>query len=346
METFDFNNVYRCKECPFITTDSWVCELHKKISHDMLITEKSKMLIMTILDTLINPTTMKNVTIVIDDKHEYLSSTKSHRRKRKSDSGSFDHVSPVKQRIIGQSQITPDHAQVTQNSEVTHEQAIRGIESLPIQIIESKSGGYKKVSRIGVPFPNDPFKFIPQAEKDLLDSYSRKNHQITKINAEVYNLINNEMQRGKIVCRNTVESFVNKQDWTLNGKIFEFTFEWFERFSELYNIYPVKGVPIRSVVNYALCFKKITNFDLIDKPIFKRKKVCLWQKEEENDSGKNLVNCKIHVSRPCSNRACSKWACAEYHSVSICSKCAHNMPFICENINYQKPKMETDERQS
>ena len=50
------------------------------------------------------------------------------------------------------------------------------------------------------------------------------------------------MQRGKIVCRNTVESFVNKQDWTLNGKIFEFTFEWFERFSELYNIYPVKGV--------------------------------------------------------------------------------------------------------
>ena len=54
------------------------------------------------------------------------------------------------------------------------------------------------------------------------------------------------MQRGKIVCRNTVESFVNKQDWTLNGKIFEFTFEWFERFSELYNIYPVKGAPIRN----------------------------------------------------------------------------------------------------
>ena len=69
--------------------------------------------------------------------------------------------------------------------------------------------------------------------------------QVTKINAEVYNFINNEMQRGKIVCRNTIESFVNKQDWTLNGKIFEFTFEWFERFSELYNIYPVKGVSIR-----------------------------------------------------------------------------------------------------
>ena len=75
-------------------------------SHDMLITEKSKMLIMTILDTLINPTTMKNVTIVIDDKHEYLSSTKTHRRKRKSD-GSFDQVSPVKQRIIGQSHGSP-----------------------------------------------------------------------------------------------------------------------------------------------------------------------------------------------------------------------------------------------
>ena len=53
------------------------------------------------------------------------------------------------------------------------------------------------------------------------------------------------MQRGKIVCRNTIESFVNKQDWTLNGKIFEFTCEWFERFSELYNIYPAKGVSIR-----------------------------------------------------------------------------------------------------
>ena len=75
-------------------------------SHDMLITEKSKMLIMTILDTLINPTTMKNVTIVIDDKHEYLSSTKTHRRKRKS-GGSFDQVSPVKQRIIGQSHGSP-----------------------------------------------------------------------------------------------------------------------------------------------------------------------------------------------------------------------------------------------
>ena len=53
---------------------------------------------------------------------------------------------------------------------------------------------------------------------------------------------------------------------------------------------------------------------------------------------------KVHVSRPCSNRACFKWACAEYHSVTICSKCAHNMPFICENINYQKPKMDADER--
>ena len=57
-----------------------------------------------------------------------------------------------------------------------------------------------------------------------------------------------------------------------------------------------------------------------------------------------MVNCKVHVSRPCSNRACSKWACAEYHSVTICSKCAHNMSFICENINYQKPKMDADER--
>ena len=73
---------------------------------------------------------------------------------------------------------------------------------------------------------------------------------MTKINAEVYNFIHREMQRGKIVCRNTVESFVNKQDWTLNGKIFEFTFEWFERFSELYNIYPVKGAPIRNGFSY------------------------------------------------------------------------------------------------
>ena len=132
------------------------------------------MLIMTILDTLINPTTMKNVTIVIDDKHEYLSSTKTHRRKRKSD-GSFDQVSPVKQRIIENgSQITPEHAQITSTSEAAHEQAMRGIESLPIQIIESEGSE----RRIGIPFPNDPYKFIPQCEKDLLDSYSRKNHQV------------------------------------------------------------------------------------------------------------------------------------------------------------------------
>ena len=84
---------------------------------------------------------MKNVTIVIDDKHEYLSSTKTHRRKRKSD-GSFDQVSPVKQRIIGHGsphhQSTPEHAQITPTSEATNEQAMRGIESLPIQIIESE----------------------------------------------------------------------------------------------------------------------------------------------------------------------------------------------------------------
>ena len=137
----------------------------------MLITEKSKILIMTILDTLINPTTMKNVTIVIDDKHEYLSSTKTHRRKRKSD-GSFDQVSPVKQRIIGQPASTPDGPPVAPN----HDQsAPQGMETLPIQIIESE--GDERGVRIGVPFPNDLYKFIPQAEKDLLDSYSKKNHQ-------------------------------------------------------------------------------------------------------------------------------------------------------------------------
>ena len=115
---------------------------------------------------------MKNVTIVIDDKHEYLSSTKTHRRKRKSD-GSFDQVSPVKQRIIGQSH----GSQITPTSEAAHEQAMRGIESLPIQIIESEG----RERRIGVPFPNDPYKFIPQCEKDLLDSYSRKNHQVRSL---------------------------------------------------------------------------------------------------------------------------------------------------------------------
>ena len=151
----------------------------------MLITEKSKMLIMTILDTLINPTTMKNVTIVIDDKHEYLSSTKTHRRKRKSDG--FDQVSPNKQRIIGQSQTTPEHAHITPTSEAVHEQAIRGIESLPIQIIESE--GRERVARIGVPFPNDPYKFIPQAEKDLLDSYSRKNHQVRSQPSHLYSFL-------------------------------------------------------------------------------------------------------------------------------------------------------------
>ena len=112
---------------------------------------------------------MKNVTIVIDDKHEYLSSTKTHRRKRKSD-GSFDQVSPVKQRIIGQPASTPDGQPVTPD-----QSALRGMETLPIQIIESE--GDERGVRIGVPFPNDLYKFIPQAEKDLLDSYSKKNHQ-------------------------------------------------------------------------------------------------------------------------------------------------------------------------
>ena len=146
----------------------------------MLITEKSKMLIMTILDTLINPTTMKNVTIVIDDKHEYLSSTKTHRRKRKSD-GSFDQSPGKRERIQsappadgipGTHAVTP----VTSAPALNHDQALRGIESLPIQIIESE--GSEKVTRIGVPFPEDPYKFIPQAEKDLLESYSKKNHQV------------------------------------------------------------------------------------------------------------------------------------------------------------------------
>ena len=67
---------------------------------------------------------------------------------------------------------------MTPTSETAHDHAIRGmhsnVESLPIQIIESEG----RERRIGVPFPNDPYKFIPQAEKDLLESYSRKNHQV------------------------------------------------------------------------------------------------------------------------------------------------------------------------
>ena len=168
----------------------------------MLITEKSKMLIMTILDTLINPTTMKNVTIVIDDKHEYLSSTKTHRRKRKSD-GSFDQSPGKRERI--QSAPPPDgnpgthsNPPVTSAPALNHDQALRGVESLPIQIIESEGSESKgftdqdqsvlglsripddRVPRIGVPFPDDPYKFIPQAEKDLLESYSKKNHQVNE----------------------------------------------------------------------------------------------------------------------------------------------------------------------
>ena len=72
----------------------------------------------------------------------------------------------------------PEQTQMTPTSETAHDQAIRGmhsnVESLPIQIIESEG----RERRIGVPFPNDPYKFISQAEKDLLKSYSRKNHQV------------------------------------------------------------------------------------------------------------------------------------------------------------------------
>ena len=45
MDAFDFNNIYRCKECPFITTDSWVCELHKKIRESYQVLYRNKHII-------------------------------------------------------------------------------------------------------------------------------------------------------------------------------------------------------------------------------------------------------------------------------------------------------------
>ena len=50
MDAFDFSNVYRCKECPFITTDSWVCELHKKIRETFTILYGPYLRLNTIMD--------------------------------------------------------------------------------------------------------------------------------------------------------------------------------------------------------------------------------------------------------------------------------------------------------
>ena len=72
------------------------------------------------------------------------------------------------------------------------------------------------------------------------------------------------------------------------------------------------------------------------KSLHSSEKKFVFGKKTEID--KTLVNCKVHVSRPYSNRACSKWSYAEYHSVTIRSKCAHNIPFIFENTNYQNRK--------
>ena len=63
MDAFDFNNFYRCKDCPFLTSDSWNAKLHKKLCHDQLITEKTKNLITTILNAIIDPDTTKNINI-------------------------------------------------------------------------------------------------------------------------------------------------------------------------------------------------------------------------------------------------------------------------------------------
>ena len=51
MDAFDFSNVYRCKECPFITTDSWVCELHKKIRETFTILYGPYLRLNTIMDS-------------------------------------------------------------------------------------------------------------------------------------------------------------------------------------------------------------------------------------------------------------------------------------------------------
>ena len=116
-------------------------------------------------------------------KHEYLSSTKAVKRKRKSDS--FDMgQSPVKQRNPITLHAQPDNE--ASQSGRAQIQPLLSSEGMPIEIIESEGGDtgtctvdtVENVRRIGIPFPNDPFRFIPQAEKDLLDSYTKKNHQV------------------------------------------------------------------------------------------------------------------------------------------------------------------------
>ena len=72
MDIFQYNKVNTCLNCPFMTTCNWTADLHTRLCHGELITEKAKSLITTILEALIDPNTRKNIEIIIDDKHEYL----------------------------------------------------------------------------------------------------------------------------------------------------------------------------------------------------------------------------------------------------------------------------------
>ena len=80
----------------------------------------------------------------------------------------------------------------------------------------------------------------------------------------------------------------------------------------------LKKVEISSNGAFQIEISRLSGYDVIEKPLFHRKKFCQWQIEENGE----LTRCSAQVNRPCSNAHCSKVACAERHSVTICLRCS------------------------
>ena len=102
MESFAPGVLYNCKFCNFMASDQWHCDIHRKLTHEKLITDKTKvnllsacpssdasagglndsesdlpwclfkMLISTLLNTIVHPNSTPNIQIIINNKNEFL----------------------------------------------------------------------------------------------------------------------------------------------------------------------------------------------------------------------------------------------------------------------------------
>ena len=157
-------------------------------------------------------------------------------------------------------------------------------------------------------------------------------------------MIKEKFDNNEIVCRNKCREFVEKSEIKFN-----WTDEWWVNFAvrfELTNL--TNNMALED--NFTVLRKRITNYDLIQKPSFpnKGKRLCRWKCEKFSTDGKRIKECTVsvkgtrrgdqscpsYVSRHCSNRQCEKTACSQFHSFGLCEICAEQMPLICENIEY------------